>query len=459
MLRQIFRSNCLCLAALGMFGVLSMFTPTEDPDTAVKRFISVFNSQDAAALLNLLYPEIVSDKEIKVTDVEQFLKGVHSNALALKSFRVDDKLKSEDGSTERFRSTVIFQGPVLAREYPKPSEFRMELLWLLEDGKWWLERPLAMNHVIEWDRAYPTEAQNEVALRFKTTLEIMDKIGMPGNDDQELMSKPTAGQGLDHYKELERLHPKERGANGVDPKTEGVRVFLKAASFARAGFLQYYQGDFPTGPDDKRRLMPWDMFGDYFQAAIERAKEAEKQGNKRAAESIYRRLIAFGRQILDEAGGFQFLQWGITFQKQAAEELGRVEERPETRDKALAFVQSCTRRLDLLQTALNCLDDMEDYKPLSAATVAANRTSDPIFGPWGISTLTILSLKGAPANQTALKAAGGIVMLNDPMMQKKAAEALDQLAAEPSGKAKTFIAFQKEWVKAHKVYGGFQAFK
>jgi hypothetical protein len=459
MLRNIFRSNCLCLAALGMFGVLSMFTPTEDPDTAVKRFISVFNSQDAAGLFNLLYPEIVSDKEIKVADVEQFLKGVHSNALALKSFRVDEKLKSEDGSTERFRSTVIFQGPVLAREYPKPSEFRMELLWLLEDGKWWLERPLAINHVIEWNQAYPTAAQNEVALRFKTTLEIMDKIGMPGNDDQDLMSKPTAGQGLDHYKELERLHPKERGANGVDPKTEGVKVFLKAASFARGGFLEYYQGDFPTGPDDKRRLMPWDMFGDYFQAAIERAKEAEKQGNKRAAESIYKRLIAFGRQILDEPGGFQFLQWGITFQKQAAQELGRVEERPETRDKALALVKSSTRRLDLLQTALNCLDDMEDYKPLSAATVAANRTGDPIFGPWGISTLTILSLKGAPANQTALKAAGGIVMLNDPMMQKKAAEALDQLAAEPSGKAKTFIAFQKEWVKAHKVYGGFQAFK
>ncbi|MBI5236870.1 MAG: hypothetical protein HY887_00415, partial [Deltaproteobacteria bacterium] len=111
MLRKIFRSNCLCLAALGMFGVLSMFAPTEDPETAVKRFISVFNSQDAAGLLNLLYPEIVSDKEIKVADVEQFLKGVHSNTLALKSFRVDDKLKSEDGSTERFRSTVIFQGP------------------------------------------------------------------------------------------------------------------------------------------------------------------------------------------------------------------------------------------------------------------------------------------------------------------------------------------------------------
>jgi hypothetical protein len=51
------------------------------------------------------------------------------------------------------------------------------------------------------------------------------------------------------------------------------------------------------------------------------------------------------------------------------------------------------------------------------------------------------------------------VMLNDPMMQKKAAEALDQLASEPSGKAKTFIDFQKEWVKTHKVYSGFQAFK
>jgi hypothetical protein len=459
MLRKIFRSNCLCLAALGMFGVLSMFTPSEEPDAAVKRFISVFNSQDAAGLLSILYPEIVSDKEIKVGDVEQFLKSVHSNALTLKNFHVDEKLKSEDGSTERFRSTIIFQGPVLAREYPKPSEFRMELLWVLEDGKWWLERPLAMNHVIEWNQTYPTAEQNEVALRFKATLEIMDKIGIPGNEDQALLSKPAAGQGLDHYKELERLHPKERGTNGVDPKTEGVQVFLKAASFARGGFLQYYQGDFPSGPDDKRRLMPWDMFGDYFQAAIERAKAAEEQGNKRAAESIYKRLINFGRQILDEPGGFQFLQWGITFQKDAAEELGRVEERQENRDKALAFVKNSARRLDLLQTALNCLDDMEDYKPLPAATIAANRTGDPIFEPWGISTLMILSLKGAPANKAAIKAAGGIVILNDPTMQKSAAEALDRLAAEPSGKAKAFIESQKEWVKAHKVYGGSQAFK
>ena len=282
---------------------------------------------------------------------------------------------------------------------------------------------------------------------------------MTGSEDRELMSKPTAGKALQHYQELERLYAKERGPNGVDPKTEGVQAFLKAASFSRSGFLEYYHGDFSTGPDDKRRPMPWEILNDYFQAAIERAKGGEKQGNKRAAESIYRRLIAFARQILDEPGGIQFLQWGTGFQKQAAEELTRVAEKSTDRENALALVNGATRRLDLLQTALSCLDDMEDYKPLSAATFAANRNSDNIFRPWGISTLAILALKGAPANQAAIKAAGGIVILNNPVMQKKAGEILDQLSADPSGKAKSFIDFQKEWIKNHKVFGALQTFK
>ena len=158
MLRKIVGSNCLCLAALGMFGVLSMFMPSEEPDAAVKKFIGVFNAQDAAGLLQLMYPEIVADKEVKVDDLEQFLKGYHSNSLVLKNFRVDEKMLSEDGSVERFKSTIVFRGPVLAPEYPSPSAFKIELLWILEDGKWWLERPLSMNHLVEWTQSYPTAA-------------------------------------------------------------------------------------------------------------------------------------------------------------------------------------------------------------------------------------------------------------------------------------------------------------
>lgn len=459
MLRKIVGSNCMCIAVLGMFGVLSMFMPSEEPDMAVKRFISVFNAQDAAGMLQLMYPEIVSDKELKIDDVDQFLKGYHSKSLALKSFQVDEKMKSEDGEVERFKSTVIFSGPVLGPEYPKPPEFSIKLLWILEDGKWWLERPLSLDYVVEWNHNYPTAAQNEVALRFKTSMEIIDKIGITGNEDADLMTAPAAGQALQYYQELEKLYVKERGPNGIDPKTEGVQMFLKAASFAHGGFLKYYHGDFPAGPDDKRHPMPWQTLNDYAQAAIERAKAAEQQGNKRAAESIYRRLIAFGRQILDELGGVQFIQWGTAIQKQAAEELARATDNPVDREKALAFVKLATRRLDLVQTALSCLDDMEDYKPLSAAAIAASRNGDINFRPWGISTLAILGLKGAPSNQAAIKAAGGIVMLNSPAMQKKALEVLDQLSADTSDKVKSFVEFQKDWVKNHRVFGGLQAFK
>jgi hypothetical protein len=457
MLRKTIGSNCLCFAVIGIFGVLSMILPSEEPDIAVRKFVHLFNTQDAQGLLQLMYPEIVSDKEIKVEDVDGFLKGYHSNSLALKDFRVDERMKSEDGAVERFKSTILFRGPVLSPEYPNPSEFRIELLWILEDGKWWLERTLSLNHFVDWAQPYPSAAQDEIGLRFKTSIDILNNIGMTGNEDQDLMSKPAAGQAIKYYQELEKLYPKERGPNGVDPKTEGVQAFLKAASFSRSGLLQYYYGDFPAGSDDKRRPIPWETLNDYFQAAMERAKASEKQGNNKAAESIFRRLVAFGKQILDEDGGVQSIQWGTSFQKQAAEELARMAERSTDREKALALVKSSTRRLDLLQTALSCLDDMEDYKALSAAAIAANGGGDSIFRPWGINTLAILALKGAPANKAAIKAAGGVVVVNNPAMQKKAGEVLEQLEADPSGKFKPFVDFQKKWIKAHKVFGGLQA--
>jgi tetratricopeptide (TPR) repeat protein len=458
MLVKLFGRNHLCVAVLGFLGVLSFFSSSEEPETAMKKFVIAFKAQDAAALLNMTYPEIVTEKDVKLEDVQEFLKRYKSNVLTLTDSRVDARIKSEDGSTERFQCTMTFSGPVLAPAYPNRPEFRIVLLWISEDGTWWLERPISMEHVVQWVKPYPTAEQNEMESRFRAVLDVLNTVGMPGEEDKEIMARPTSGKAVEAYKELERLYPKERVGKGIDPKTEGVQIFLKAANVEHANLLQHYQPDFKTGPEDKRPAMPWEMFADYAQAAIERAKAAEKQGNTRVAESIYRRLITFGRQILNEPGGARFLIWGISIQKRAAEELARIQERPADREKTLAFIQLAGRRLDLLQTALSCLDDMVDYKALSAAAYAASRPKDHVFRPLGISTLAIMAIKGAPANEAACQAAGGIVILQNRAMQKQASEALEKIASQSTGSAKSEIEFQKEWVKTHRVFGGAQLF-
>ena len=156
-------------------------------------------------------------------------------------------------------------------------------------------------------------------------------------------------------------------------------MLLKGAGRSQGGLLQIYQGDFPSGPEDKRRPVPWDMFRDYVQAAIKLGKTYEKQAKLKDAERIYRRVISLGRQFLDEPGGFQFVNWGMTFQKQGAEALARLltSSRSAEKQQASAFVNLTSRRLDLLQTALNSLDDMADYKSLKAAILASGRTGDP----------------------------------------------------------------------------------
>jgi hypothetical protein len=458
MLVKLFGRNYPCVAILGFLGVLSFLSSSEEPETAMKKFIAAFKAQDAAAVLKMMYPEIVSEKDVKLEDVQEFLKRYRSNVLTLTNSRVDARIKSEDGTTERFQCTMTFTGPSLGPAYPNRPEFRMVLLWIAEDGTWWLERPISMEHVVQWTKPYPTPEQNEAELRFKTALEVINTIGMPGEEDKEIMGRPAPGKAVEAYRELERLYPKERSSRGIDPKAEGVQMFLKAATVEHAHLLKYYQPDFKAGTDDKRPSMPWEMFGEYAQAAIERAKAAEKQGNPRVAESIYKRLITLGRQILNEPGGARFLIWGIGIQKRAAEELARVQERPADREKTSAFIQLAGRRLDLLQTALSCLDDMVDYKALSAAAYAANNSKDHVFRPLGINTLAILAIKGAPANEAATRAAGGIVILQNRVMQKQALEALEKIASESSGSVKTEVEFQKEWVKTHRVFGGAQLF-
>ncbi len=126
-------------------------------------------------------------------------------------------------------------------------------------------------------QAYPTEAQNETAARFEAAIAVLDQLGLPGKEDLGWVDYPTTGVAVAEYKELEKLHLQERGSKGVDPRASGVQVLLKGAGRSQGGLLQIYQGDFPSGPDDKRRPVPWDMFRDYVQAAIKLGNIYEKQ--------------------------------------------------------------------------------------------------------------------------------------------------------------------------------------
>ncbi|MGO9567020.1 MAG: hypothetical protein ACLP5H_05715 [Desulfomonilaceae bacterium] len=455
------KNRFCCLAMAGIIGVLPFFGSPEEPPAALQRFVTLFTGQDAAGITKIIQPEITSEIDVSTEDVESFLKRYRSNSLTLESSTVEKRFKSEDGKTERFQAALSFRGPVLSAKYPDASKLSMTLLWVMQDGKWWLERPLSIMCTVTSSDDYPTEAQNETAARFEAAVAILDQIGLPGKEDLAWVDYPTAGDAVVEYKELEKLHLQERGPKGVDQRALGVQVLLKGAGRSQGGLLRVYQGDFAAGPEDKRRPVPWDMFRDYVEAAIKLGNTYEKQAKLKDAEKIYRRVIALGRQFLDESGGFQFVNWGMTFQKQGAEALARLltSSRSAEKQQASAFANLTSRRLDLMQTALNCLDDMADYKSLKAAILASGRAGDPIFRPWGINTLAILALRGAPAGPDAMNAAGGIVLVKNPVMEKKAMATLDELASEPSGKVKSFVENQKEWIRDHQVYGAVQAFR
>jgi len=417
-------------------------------------------SRNAAGIVGIIHPEIAVGKEVKVQGVERFLKRFPSESLSLDSISLD-KLTSEDGRTERVKSTLRFRGPVLDPDYPEPSTLVMTLLWVSEDEKWWLERPLSLNYVVVSKGRYPTAVQNEVATRFQAAVDVLDKIGLPGSEDLAFIDRPVAGSAEDLFKDMERLHSRERGPKGVDPTAGGVQVLLDAAARKSGGLLQRYYGDFRTNEEDMRRPMPWEMFRDYVTAAIQYGKSLEKKGNRKAAERVYRRILALGRQILDEHGGVQFLVWGIAFQKQAAEELSRIlpADGSGKKEAVATFANLASRRLDLLQTALACLDDMTDYKSLSAAMAAATRPADQVFKAWGINTLSILALKGAPANPEATKKAGGMVLVINPEMQATASQALDRLTSGQSSETRNLVERQRQWVKDHTVYGAVLTFR
>lgn len=450
-----------CLAIVVVAGFLSLFSQAEKPEDAVKKFVNLFKGQDAAGIMKIIHPDIVSGKQIRLTNVQAFLDRCRSNTLKLENFTIDRHFESEDGSTKRFQATLLFRGPSLGERYPSPATLKMVLIWILEQQNWLLERPLEMGFFVTSQVQYPTQTQTELATRFEATAKVLNAIGMPGSEDLPLLDRTVKGPATSEFKQLEKLHSRERGPKGVDPTSEGVRILLRAAKSKPTGLEKLYHGDFTGGSMDKRRPVPWDVLRDYASGAVEYGKTLEKRGNRKGAAQVYRSLIALGRRFFDEIGGVQSCMWGLTFQKQGAEGLARVVSTDgEERERVQNLVSLASRRLDLLQTALQCLDDLADYNSLKAAVIAAEGTSGPLFQPWGINTLAILGLKGAPVERSMAQSVGGMVttVLN-PGMQKTALDVLKAPTVSSSGQVASFVESQMRWVRTHRVYGSARGFR
>lgn len=452
--RLAFLRNHYLFSVVGIIGILSFISRPEAPEQALQRFVEILRNQDAPAFLSLIHPDITADKDVGDQEVEAFLSRYGGPDWKLETFSLDRRLQSEDGRATRFQATLQFTGKGLSSRYPEPARLKMTLLWVYDQDRWWFERALETSCSVNFPGQYPTEEQDEIAMRFQAALSVLDSLGLPGKEDLPLAGIAEAGSAEKYYKELVKLHPQERGAKGVTWNARGVTTFLKGAARSQGGLLERYHGDFKRGPHDRPTSPPWDMFRDYVEGAIKRAKRQEKLGYNDKAEEIYRRIISFGRQILDEPGGLQFLEWGIAFQKRGAEELlllHKITGKPH--QEIDAFLRLASRRLNLLSTALNCLDDMADFKSLKAAVLASRRTGDLNFRPWGINTLVIFSLRGAPAGKDVTEKMGTIVRVANPPMQKIAADALRNLEQNNPGPLASFIERQKDWVLTHQVYG------
>lgn len=445
----------LSFPIIGMVGILSIFGPSQTPEEAAQTFGRIFAAQDAAALEKMIHPDIVEGTEVRVDDVKRFLSRYSGRVQGLHSASVGKRLTSEDGKTQRVEANVLFAAAPFPAGPAGRTVLETQVLLVLDQGKWWFERPLSIAYRVESKVSYPTPEQEESFVRFSEAMKVLDKIGLPGDEDIPFAAPAVQGVASADYRELERLHQKEKGPKGVSPDARGVDVLLKAAAKNKGGLLQIYHGDFRMGAEDRRAAVPWDVFRDYVQAALKRARTEHQRGNVKGSRLISRKIIALGRQFLDEPGGYHFLSWGITFQKAGAEQLAQLGGGDGVPDKQSIerFINLCSRRVDLLRTALGCLDDLADYRALKAAIAAAQRDGDTVFRPWGINTLAIFALKGAPARPEIISKAQAMVIVTDPVMQKAASDALDRLANEPSGRLRSFIELQKNWVRTHKVYG------
>ncbi len=440
-----------CFALLGIVGILPFFAKPEPPEPAIKQFADMFVRQDAEGILKSMHADMVTGTDLTLSEIENLLKRYRANLFKFEKLDIQKRMKAEDESTQRVQVELTFKGPILAKEYPNPSVLKMVQLWIFENNKWWLERSISMDYYVESDKSYPTEPQDEAATQFEATLAVLDRLGLKNEEAEALAQSTESGNSADDYKELDRSYQRDKGSTGVDPKSESMQIFLKAAARANGGWLQSYSGDFQSGSEDKRKPVPWQMIKDYVKGAIELGKHLEKTGKTKSATAVYRRIISLGNQFAKEPGGYQFAVWGSEFQREGAEQLARIGDAAE-KPKALKLVRDCSRKIDLLQTALGCLNVMNDYVSEKAAIVAAIRKDDPIFMPWGINTLAIFAIRGAPANDEVCKAAGTTVIVFNPKMQKSASEALATLSSGPLTKVKQFVDFQNEWIRAHNVY-------
>ncbi|MFC1837014.1 hypothetical protein ACFL2Q_20225, partial [Thermodesulfobacteriota bacterium] len=211
-----------------MVGIFSFFSHSETPEEAIEKFVKLFEARDAAGITKIIHPDIVSGKEIGSHDVENFLVRYSDKAKKFLRYSVDKRLTSEDGKTKRIQATLLFEGPRF-KPYSKdaPSQLEMTLMWVQDKDHWWVERPLSIGYLVKTTASYPTGSQQEIALRFQTTLQILDRLGLPGDEDIEVAGVPVSGTGMPLYKEMEKLYAKERGKGGVDANARGVTLFLK----------------------------------------------------------------------------------------------------------------------------------------------------------------------------------------------------------------------------------------
>jgi hypothetical protein len=449
-------NSCFCVALVALtLGFWSSDPEVEKPAQAVERFVAAFTAGNAQKLTEMILPEILKAKEIKATDVGHFLVRLNSRAARLKSSKVSEVQPKEGDRANQFRAFLVFDVGEVPSEKMGPIQLEMELLFSLSDNQWFLERPLSVNFRITTNRRYPTPAQNEIAMRFSAALEVIDKIRLLGGEDIYVAGVAIKGSALEMLQELEDLHKKEFADKGVHPESRGVSVFVKAGGMENGEFLKKYHGDFPSGPRDHRKPVPWDIFRDYALAALKMGKLQEKRGDIKAAEKIYRRIVGFGKLILDEPGGLQFVNWGLTFEKMGANALAELYsnlKRPAAVEMA-EFANMVSRRLNILRTAQDCLDDLAEFRALKASIIAANKRGDTVFRPWAINTLCIFAYKGAPADEAIVKKLGVLALINDRGMQSVAERALRDISSSSKPHVRKFIQRQRQWVRNNQVYG------
>jgi tetratricopeptide (TPR) repeat protein len=455
------KSGFFCVALIGFIGVFSFLSPAERPEDALNRFAAAFVGRDSEALGKMVHPDVAEGKELRKSDISAFLDRFKGIASGVREIRILKRFTSEDGKTERCEASLVFDASATAPGYDIPMTLNMKLLWVLEEKRWWYERPMELHYTVSSSWTYPTRDQEDVGARFQAALDTLDKL------EQEetvapLYEKSSSGEtAAVNYNEMSSLYAGERGAKGPTPDARGVDALLKGATKPAGSLLKMFHGDFKASEDDTRPPVPWDAFRDYVRAAVERAKSFERRGDSKKAEEIYRRVYSLGGQLLAEPGGLLFLTWGASFQEAGAKELARmlVKRAHKEAERYAHAANLASRKLELAKTAMSALEDTTDYHSLKAAIIAANRKGDVNFRPWGVRTLVLYALKGAPAKTEIMRKVNCLTIVRNLKMQEVASRELDTIAAEPTGRVKAFVERQKARILSEKSFAAMGGFK